>query len=231
MQPVRRDAPRQEGKESDMTDDALQQLVGEELFWDPKVDSEAIAATAADGIVSLRGTVGSFWEKREAKKAAERVYGVTSVNNELSVDILSYPEDDELRGSVLKAMELDGSIPDTIDAQAFAGTVTLTGKVTWAWQRDEAEFVVGNVPSVHDVDNGIEVKSPQPKAGDVKDSIKKAFKRTAKLDADDLMVNTNNGTVTVAGTVSSWFEHDAAMSAAWAAPGVTNVEDDILVAY
>ncbi|SRR6266550_8190402 len=214
-----------------MTDDALQQLVGEELFWDPKVDSGAIAATAADGVVTLRGTVGSFWEKREARKAAERVYGVTSVNNELAVDILSYPEDDELRGAVLKAMALDGSIPDTIHAEAFAGTVTLTGTVTWAWQRDEAEFIVGNVPGVHDVDNEMEVKNPQPKAGDVKESIKKAFKRTAKLDSDDLTVDTNNGTVMVKGTVSSWFEHDAAMSAAWAAPGVTNVEDDILVAY
>ena len=214
-----------------MTDDALQQLVSEELFWDPKVDSGAIAATAADGVVTLRGTVGSFREKREARNAAERVYGVTSVNNELEVDILSYPEDDELRGAVLKAMELDGSIPDTIDAGAFAGTVTLTGTVRWAWQRDEAEFIVGNVPGVLDVDNEIELKNPQPKAGDVKESIQKAFKRTAKLDADELIVDTNNGTVTVKGTVSSWFEHDAAMSAAWAAPGVTNVEDDILVAY
>jgi BON domain len=68
-----------------MTDDALQQLVSEELFWDPKVDSGAIAATAADGVVTLRGTVGSFREKREARKAAMRVYGVTSVNNELGL--------------------------------------------------------------------------------------------------------------------------------------------------
>ena len=131
-------------KEKNMTDDALQQLVSEELFWDPKVDSGAIAATAADGVVTLRGTVGSFREKREARKAAERVYGVTSVNNELEVDMLSYPEDDELPGAVLKAMALDGSIPDTINAGAFAGTVTLTGTVRWAWQRDEAEFVVRN---------------------------------------------------------------------------------------
>jgi hypothetical protein len=68
-----------------MTDDELQDWVRDELFWDPKVDSAAIAVSASDGEVTLRGTLGSFRQEREARKAAERVYGVTSVHNNLEV--------------------------------------------------------------------------------------------------------------------------------------------------
>jgi osmotically-inducible protein OsmY len=58
-----------------------------------------------------------------------------------------------------------------------------------------------------------------------------AFKRNAAIDADDLRVSSNDGTVTINGTVSSWLEHDEAIEAAWAAPGVTTVKDQMVVAY
>jgi osmotically-inducible protein OsmY len=75
------------------------------------------------------------------------------------------------------------------------------------------------------------LKHPAPSAGDVQESIKKAFKREPKIDADDLRVSTNNGTVTIDGSVSSWAEHDEAIDAAWAAPGVTSVHDHMTVSY
>jgi osmotically-inducible protein OsmY len=75
------------------------------------------------------------------------------------------------------------------------------------------------------------LKHPTPTAGDVEDSIKKAFKRNAAVDADDLYISTDNGTVTINGNVSSWAEHDEAIDAAWAAPGVTSVDDEMTVAY
>src|SRR6266576_3647408 len=142
-----------------MSNDKLEQNVTDELFWDPKVDSVAIAVSADDGAVTLRGTVGSFRQKREASQDAARVYGVKRVDNEI----------------VLVA--------------------------------------------------------PTPSAVDVKHSIKKALERNAKLDADELFVESKNGTITVSGTVSSWLEHDEAVSAAWAAPGVTRVDDRIDVDY
>ncbi|HVM67553.1 MAG TPA: BON domain-containing protein, partial [Acidimicrobiales bacterium] len=71
-----------------MDNDELQQRVRDELFWDAKVDSAEIAVSADNGVITLKGTVGSFPQKREAKKAAERVYGVLSVNDELAVRIL-----------------------------------------------------------------------------------------------------------------------------------------------
>jgi osmotically-inducible protein OsmY len=215
-----------------MSNDELVTYVNDELLWDPKVDSAAVAVSADDGAVTLRGTVGSFREKREAKNAAERVYGVTSVENELQVRLMndSKRSDADLRGDVLQALMLDTLVPATVDAKIEDGFVTLTGTAEWQYQRDEAEFVAANILGVIDVWDEIAL-TEMPDAGDVKHAIKSAFKRNAKLDADDLKVETSNGTVTLKGIVGSWSEHDEAVGAAWAAPGVRRVEDKILVAY
>jgi osmotically-inducible protein OsmY len=216
-----------------MTDDELQDWVRDELCWDPRVDGAAIAVSASDGEVTLRGTLGSFREKREAQKVAERVYGVTSVRNKMEVRILDEHgrQHADLRGAVLQAMALDGLIPMTVDAKADSGSVTLTGTAAWQYQREEAEFVAGNVTGVVDVDNQITLTTPQPKAGDVKQSIERAFQRNASLDAEGLSVTTRGNIVILSGAVSSWDERDAAVAAAWAAPGVAAVEDRIVVEY
>jgi osmotically-inducible protein OsmY len=214
-------------------DDELTAYVSDELFWDPKVDNAEIAVSASDGKITLRGTVGSLYQKREAKKAAQRVYGVTSVDNQLQVRLLNDQRrsDAELRGDVLQALMLDSLVPTTVDAKVEDGFVTLSGTADWQYQRDEAEFVAENIAGALDVLDEIELKPSTPSAGDTKDSIKKAFKRNAAFDADDLRVSTDNGTVTIEGTVSSWAEHDEAIDAAWAAPGVTSVRDAMTIAY
>jgi osmotically-inducible protein OsmY len=216
-----------------MTNNDLQRYVSEELYWDPKVDSEAIAVSVDGGVVTLRGTVGSFREKREAKQDAERVYGVTDVKNNLEVRILTdqRSSDAELRGNILQAMMLDSLIPATIDAKVDDGVVTLTGKANWQFQRDEAESVAGNLLGVMGVKDEIDLIPPGPTAHDVEHSIKKAMERNAKLDAESVSVESSDGTITLRGTVGSWADHDEAVEAAWAAPGVTNVKDHILVAY
>jgi osmotically-inducible protein OsmY len=207
--------------------------VTDELFWDPKLDSTAVAVSADDGKITLRGTVGSLREKREAKKATERVFGVISVDNQLQVKLMNDEKraDADLRGDVLQALMLDSIVPKTVDAKVDDGFVTLTGNADWQYQRDEAEFVASNIVGALDVFDEIELNYPTLNAGDVKESIRKAFKRNAALDADDLTLSTDIGSVTVKGTVSSWAEHDEAIDAAWAAPGVTTVHDDLTVAY
>ena len=214
-------------------DNDLAADVSDELFWDPKVDPEAIAVSATDGKITLRGTVGSLREKREAKKAAQRVFGVISVDNKLQVKLMDTERrvDAELRGDVLKALMLDGLVSATVDAKVEDGFVNLTGTADWQYQRDEADLVASNIVGTLDVFNDIELKHPTPSPGDVQESIKKAFKRNAKIDADDLSISTHNGTVTINGIVSSWAEHDEALDAAWAAPGVTSVDDEMTVAY
>ena len=207
--------------------------VSDELFWDPKLVSTAIAVSADDGKITLRGTVGSLREKREAQKAAQRVFGVTSVDSQLQVKLMNDDKraDAEVRGDVLQALMLDSLVPKTVDAKVEDGFVTLTGTANWQYQRDEADFVASNILGALDVYDEIELAYPTPDRGDVKESITKAFKRNAALDADDLRISTDNGSVTVDGTVSSWAEHDEAIDAAWAAPGVTSVHDHLTVAY
>ena len=216
-----------------MTNAELELDVTDELFWDPKIDSAAVAVSADDGTVTLRGTVGSFRQKREARKAAERVWGVIDVDNELKVRILTEQrrEDADLRGDVLQALMLDSLVPTTIDAKVEYGYVTLTGNADWQYQRDEAEFIAGNIIGVTGVENDVYLNVLQPSPSDVRESIKKALKRDAKLDAASLSVETVNGTVVLTGTVHSWSERDAAVAAAWAAPGVTAVDDLLTVTY
>jgi osmotically-inducible protein OsmY len=216
-----------------MSNDDLERSVADELYWDPKVDNAAIAVSASEGVVTLRGTIGSFRQKREATQDAERIFGVKSVKNDLEVRILNQDrrDDADLRGAVLQALTLDGLVPSTIDATADDGVVTLTGTANWQFEREEADFVATNILGVVSVDDQIDLVPPAPSAGDVKHSIKKAMERNAKLDADSVSVDSSNGTVTLDGTVSSWADRDEAVAAAWAAPGVTDVKDHILVAY
>jgi osmotically-inducible protein OsmY len=159
---------------------------------------------------------------------------VISVDNQLRVRLMNDAkrDDADLRGDVLQALMLDSIVPNTVDAKVEdGGFVTLTGTANWQYQRDEADFVASNIVGTLDVFDEIELKYPTPDRGDVKESIKKAFKRNAALDANDLHVSTDNGSVTLKGTVSSWAEHDEAVDAAWAAPGVSSVHDDLTVAY
>jgi osmotically-inducible protein OsmY len=214
-----------------MLDSQMEGFVGDELRWDPKIDNSAIAVTADAGVVTLRGTVGSFRQKRDAQKDAQRVYGVKTVKNELEVRLLNRRSNAELRGDVLQALMLDSVIPTTIDAEVDDSKVTLTGTAQWGYQRVEAELVAANVRGVASVDNEVDVVPPAPSAHDVQHSIKKAMERNAQLDADSVTVESENGTVTLRGSVSSWVDHDQAIDAAWAAPGVSDVKDRIRVVY
>jgi osmotically-inducible protein OsmY len=143
--------------------------VSDELFWDPKLDSTAIAVSADDGSITLRGSVGSLREKREAKKAAERVFGVIAVDSKLQVKLMNDAKraDADLRGDVLQALMLDSLVPKSVDAKVEDGFVTLTGTANWKYERDEAEFVASNIVGALDIFDEIELTYPTPTADDV----------------------------------------------------------------
>ena len=216
-----------------MTDTQLRSDAQDELRWEPKVDDSSIAVDAEDGVVTLRGTVGSFRERREATTAVKRVYGTKQVDNELQVKLLTADRraDADLRGDVLQALILDAFVPETIDAMVDDGVVTLTGTTYLNFERGEAEYVAGNIKGVISVDNQVIVVPVPPNVDDVKASITKALERDAKLDAGNVKVESTNGAVQLSGSVRSWAERDAAVDAAWAAPGVSTVKDDLRVSY
>jgi osmotically-inducible protein OsmY len=215
-----------------MSDGTLQLAVKEELMADPKVDQTEIAVSVDDAVVTLRGTVGSLRQKIEAGRDAKRVHGVTDVANDLQVRILmgDQRDDAELRGLILQAFTLNSLVPSTIDAKVDGGFVTLTGNANWNFERDEAEIVAANVPGVLSVRSEI-VLDPVPSAGDIGDTVEQALERLADVDEDTIKVETAEGKVTLSGTVPSWAAHDEAVKAAWWAPGVTQVVDNLQVQY
>jgi osmotically-inducible protein OsmY len=214
-----------------MSNQGLGASVSEELRWDPRLSSDTIAVAANDGIVTLRGTVGSFHEKRRAKQVAERVKGVLEVKNLLNVRLMTQQrrEDAEIRADLLRALALDSQVPDTVDAKVSYGYVTLSGYATWQFERDAAERVAGRVSGVVDILDEIALLGRTPDTQEVERSIRRAYERHARLDADKLSVETRDGTVMLEGTVRSWQEHDDAVAAAWAAPGVRDVDDSIVL--
>jgi osmotically-inducible protein OsmY len=201
-----------------VTDDDLELRVVEELSWDPRVDSEAITVTVYDGVVTLAGTVDSVRQKRDAKKAAERVRGVVLVDDELDVRVrIEHRRDDaDLRRDVLQALALDDQVPATVDAWVDDGFVTLVGTARWQHQRTEAQFVAASLRGVTGVDDAIELADRGPAAENVRDAIKEALRRHARLDADNIGVEIVNGTATLTGDVRSIWERDTVIAAAWA---------------
>jgi osmotically-inducible protein OsmY len=214
-------------KGTKMPDAKLQAAVREEIETRSKVDHLEIAVSAEDGVITLRGTVGSPHQKLEAARVARRVRGVRMVKNELDVKPLigDRRRDAELRGAVLQALASHRTVPAAVDAEANDGVVTLTGTVHQQSEREEAEIVAGSVPGVRTVRSKI-VLEPMPSSVDVKNAIEERYRRLASIDAERITVETHsNGTVVLSGFVSSWAERNAAVEAARSLPNVTEVED------
>jgi osmotically-inducible protein OsmY len=204
-----------------------------ELDWDPRLDSQDISVTAEGGAVTLRGTVGSLRQVRQARHAAQRVHGVTSVSNQLTVLPMTagHRDDHEVGTAVLRALMFNSTIPATVNAEAHNGVVRLTGSVSWHWQREEAEQACASVAGVLGIADHIKL-IPAPTGTDIQEAIMAAFRRNAPLSLDDLSVDVAGvGVVILSGTVNTWAEHDEAIATAWSAPGVAQVDDRVAVWY
>lgn len=217
---------------SDKDDRVLQQRVTDELAFDPMVDAAHIGVTARDGIVTLTGHVKSYAAKFAAERAARRLRGVKAVAQEIDVRLPSDKKtaDDEIAARAVKMLEWDVVIPpDSIRVKVENGTVTLSGEVDWAYQRDEAERDVHRLSGVQLIINQVRVR-PQAQPSDIRAKITAAFERTAEHDAHGVTVDVRDDTVLLGGRVQTWLERDEALRAAWSVPGVNAVEDHILIA-
>ena len=205
--------------------------VTEELRWDPQLtDPDAIGVAVADGAVTLTGKVPSYAEKLAAERAAERVYGVKAVANELTVTLAGTPRDDsDIAQAIAHILEWNVQIPEgKVHARVENGWVTLDGEVEHEYQRREVERMVQHVRGVTGVLNNITVTSPvSPDA--VQATIEEAFKRAAEVDARHIRVEVTDHTAKLYGHVHSLYEAGAARAAAATAPGVATVESHLTV--
>ena len=213
------------------SDDELRQDVIDELGWGPTTDTANVRVAAREGVVTLTGQVLHFSSKMLAERAAKRVAGVRAVANDIAV--LSTAEtartDTEIATAAVHALEWDTQVPDQlIQVTVRDGRLTLQGVVEWGFQREAAELAVHNLAGVRHVLNAITVR-PRGPAADVKGRIEAAFRRSAELDAAQIQVEAHEGRVTLRGRVGSWAERVAAERAAWAAPGVSDVDNRLLV--
>ena len=213
------------------TNSELRTDVLAELDYEPSVTATNIGVTVHDGVVTLTGHIPSYLEKYAAERAAKRVYGVKAVANELEVKLAGAKRsDEEIAAACLAALASHVSVPDKdIKVVVRGGLVVLEGEVPWRYQRDAAEAAVRDLIGVTSVSNAIKVQAPVS-ASNVKSSIEAAFRRNAEIDARQIIVETRDGTVILRGKVRSWAEMDEAQHAAWAAPGVTMVQNDLSIA-
>ena len=211
------------------TDQEIQADVLAELRWDSSVQANEIGVSVKDGVVTLSGAVDTYLKKWRAEEAAHRVNGVIAVANDITVRTIGERTDADIAAAAVHALKWNASIPaDKIQVTVDKGWVTLKGDVEWQYQRQEAERVVRRLWGVKGVSNTVLLK-PHVEPEQVRRKIMEALRRSAQLDASRITVETTGGEVVLKGTVRSWVERDEAERAAWAAPGVTKVDDHIVI--
>lgn len=213
------------------SDNDVKQDVEIELRWIPNFDPTDIGVAVKNGVVTLSGFVHSYLEKFEAEKAVKRVSGVVGVANDLEVRIPGGEErpDPEIARDAVAAIK--NWLPlswESIKVIVNSAWVKLEGTVEWNYQRESAEKAVRQVRGVKGVTNVITLK-PQVAPSEIKQKIEQAFRRSAEVDANRITVEANGSEIILKGTVRSWAERQEAERAAWAAPGVTKVENRIVI--
>lgn len=213
------------------TDEDIQSDVLDELRWDTRIQPNEIGIVVKDGVVTLTGWVDSYLKKVAAEEDAHRVPGVKAVVNNIEVRLPGSAErtDVDLAKAALNALRWDAGIPtDKIDVTVDHGWVTLKGEVDYYFQKRDAERAVERLSGVRGVTNLIVIRA-RPSPGDLKQQIEKALVRNAETDARRITVEVQGSKVILRGTVRSYAEKKAAEETAWSAPGVTEVDNHIVI--
>lgn len=215
------------------TDVEIKDDVLDELAWQPNIDETEIGVVVKDGIVTLTGTVDSYSKKLAAEKAVKSVKGVKAVAEDIEVKYVSSfkKNDTDIAKAAITALEWNSSVPhEKVFVKVDDGWVNLTGEVQWAYQKDAARSAVEKLLGVRGVNNLISIKQAV-EPYQIKEKIKKALQRSAEIEAQNINVIVDGHNVKLRGKVHSLIEKDEARKAAYYAPGVYQVDNELEVVY
>ena len=213
------------------TDKQIREDILDELKWDPSINEKAIGVEVKDGIVTLAGSVDTYSQKFNAERAAERVSGVRALADTLKVTLPTKfgRSDTDIAKAAATSLDWDIEVPTGVKVKVVDGWVTLEGSVEWQYQKKAAERAVMHLTGVRGITDLIVVRPAKASVADVSKKIHEALKRSAEWDAERITVEALDGKVTLRGKVRSFAERDDAERAAWAALGVSAVDDKIVV--
>ena len=212
---------------------ALQKDVQDAIKWEPLLNAAEIGVTVKDGVVTLTGTVDSFTKKMEAEDAAKKVAGVKAVVIKIAIKLAHWGKttDAEIAAEVLRVLKWNWKVPNNkVKVKVEDGLITLEGDLHWNYQREAAKTAIQNLMGVTGVTNNIKIQSESDDAVE-KMSIESALRRNWSVNDDDIHVEVSGTTVTLTGTVKSWYQRDEAEKIAWNALGVWSVDNELIVEY
>ena len=215
------------------TNAELQTDVQNAIKWEPLLNAAEIGVTAKDGVVSLTGVVDSYAKKLEAEDATKKVIGVKALVEKIEV---KFPNswtktNAEIANEALSALKSSWSVPnDKVTVKVENGWVTLEGELPWNYQREAAKSAVNFLTGVKGVTNNIKIKSDLHDKIEQND-VEKAIGRSWAVDDNDISVKVSGTTVTLTGTVPSWYQKEEAGRIAWKTPGIWHVQNDLAVDY
>lgn len=211
----------------------LQKDVQNAIRWEPLLNAAEIGVTAKGGVVSLTGVVDSYAKKMEAENAAKKVIGVKALVEKIEVKFSSSlsKTNAEIATEVLAALKSNWSVPkDKVTVTVENGWVTLEGELPWNYQKEAAKSAVNYLTGVMGVTNNIKIKSESHDAIE-KEQVENAIGRSWSVNDSHIKVSVSDTTVTLSGTVASWYQKEEAGRIAWNTPGIWHVKNELVVDY